>query len=190
MAEDSKRWVIEITGEISENSQKEKKKTPLNVLQRLIASPGKLLQSSLLEDAEEMYKEGHKVSGTVAAIGVQAATKAASIAKNAAEFSLERYCTLQEDYMSQQAISNIQTSISQVSQAGSSMITGAMSMAKFGPWGMIAGGLIGAASFGVNQYISYQKRMSSYHQQLNAVNFQTEFSSSRLGLIGGSGTEN
>lgn len=191
MADESRRWVIEITGEIGESSQKEKKKTPLNTLQKIIASPGQLIKSSLLDTAESSYKDGNKVAGTLGAVGVQAASKLVSSAKNMAEFSLNRYCTLQEDYLSQQAISNAQTSISQLSQAGNSIMSGVVSMSAFGPWGMIAGGLIGAASFGVNQYTAYQQRMSSYYQKLNATNFQTSFAASRAGLTNQSrGTEN
>lgn len=196
MANESKRWVIEITGDLGESvsssssSKKQSKKTPLNTLQRLIASPGQLIKSSLLDKEAESYEEGHKISGTMSAIGIQAASKLSSLALESAEFAFNRYASLQEDYMSQQTLANIEGSINRLSNAGNSIMSGAMSMAAFGPWGMIAGGLIGGASFGANQYLKYQKRMSSYYQQLNATNFQTEFSSSRLGLIGSSGTEN
>lgn len=124
--------------------------------------------------------------------GIQAAQSALQIAENYASYAIDRYCTLQEDYMSKQAISNVRKTIN-VAQSGLGNIIGsAVTGAQVGGiGGAVGGAVIGAASFGLNTYLNYQQRMSSYYQQLNSTNFQTDFSASRLGLINNSrGTEN
>lgn len=191
---ETRRWVIEIK-DVSAGSGEEKKKgkSPLNTLQRIIANPGQLIRSSLLDSAEDLYEsENKKIKSAGLALGVsiEAANKMLGQVENIANFSIDRYCNLQEDYSTKQFISNWQDTYSRTKSAASSLLSGVASMSNFGPWGMIAGGLMGAANFGFNQYMQYQKRMSSYYQNLNSTNYETGFAASRAGLIGSSGTEN
>lgn len=112
--------------------------------------------------------------------------------ENVADSAINRYTTLQEDYLTAQTYSNVKSTISRAKQLGGSIVSGAVSgMATAGPAGAVIGAVSSAISFGANQYLEYQKRMSSYYQQLNATNFQTNYSASRLGLVNnGRGTEN
>ena len=115
-----------------------------------------------------------------------------SIVESAADFAINRYTTLQEDYLTAQAYSNVKDTINRAKQFGGSVLSGASTgMATAGPVGAVIGAVASVANFGVTQYMEYQKRMSSFYQQLNATNFQTSFSSARLGLVNnGRGTEN
>ena len=119
-------------------------------------------------------------------------SNAINVALQAAEFGFSRYCTLQEDYMSQQAINNVMGSINRVKGAGSSVISGVLTGSKVaGVGGAVVGGVVGAVSYGTQQYIQYQKKMSGYYQQLNSTNFETGFAASKAGLVNNSrGTEN
>jgi hypothetical protein len=121
--------------------------------------------------------------GKLAAPYRYGANQLVSQISNAASYATNRYLTLHEEYMGQQQLSNIKTTINKAQSLGSSVATGA----AVGGW---VGAIGGAVSWGISQHFEYQQRMSSYYQQLNATNFQTEFSASKLGLNGSSGTEN
>lgn len=186
---ETRRWVIEIKDVSEGQEEKKKSKNPLNTLQKIIANPGQLIHSSLLDSAESLYEKNSK-AGLVAAAGIEAASKMVSAVESVADFSIDRYCTLQEDYSTKQFLSNWKDTYGRAKGAASSIISGAASMSSFGVKGMIFGAALGAANFGFNQYMEYQKRMSSYYQKLNSTNYETGFAASRAGLIGSSGTEN
>ena len=117
--------------------------------------------------------------------------EALAMLTNAAEQSLQRHFTLTENYMSQNIYSNAKKTISLVTQGATSIASMAKIGGVFGPVGAVGGAIVGAVSFGVNTFIDYQTRMSSYYQSLNAGNYQSDFSQVRAGLVDGSrGTEN
>jgi hypothetical protein len=123
--------------------------------------------------------------------GLQIGSQIASDALNAAENAMNRYTSLEEDYVTEQTYNNVLTTVGKVKSGIGSVAAGVISGAAFGPAGMVLGAVTGMASFAYNEYIGYQKRMSSYYQALNATDFQTQFDSSRLGLIdNGRGTQN
>lgn len=108
------------------------------------------------------------------------------------ESSMNRYLTLSEDYMAQNTYNAVKTSINKLSSAGSAILGGAVAGAKAaGPFGAVAGIVIGTVGYGVSEFLSYQSRMSSYFRALNASNAEMNFARKRAGLIDGSkGTEN
>lgn len=151
------------------------------------------------KQAKEMWQQrgtskdngGKAVASHALHAGAEALDVAWQLVKQSSNLNYNRYITLQEDYITNQAINNAMDSINRAKQAGSSILSGAASgAATGGVVGAIIGGIAGAIKFGNSQYVEYQQRMSSYYQQLNATNFQTNFDASRLGLIGSSGTEN
>lgn len=199
MAGEPRRFIVHIShgggdsgGEGKRKSYDEKQrakdeKSAMSAFRKMVSSPLQYIKSEKLGEAQEMYDSGKKVGGFALGIGIQAASTAINVAKQSADFAWNRYCTLQEDYMSQQWVNNAKDTINRVTGVANSAIQGGMVGASFGPIGATAGAIIGAVGYGFGQYTEYQKRMSNYYQQLNSTNFQTEFSASRYGL---SGTEN
>ena len=124
--------------------------------------------------------------------GITALETAADIVLSRANVAWDRYCTLQEDYMSQQVVSNVQDTISRVKGLSSSLASGVVTgFATAGVGGAIVGGLSSVFLYANSQYQEHQQKMSNYYQQLNAANSQMEFAGSKLGLINnGRGTEN
>lgn len=109
----------------------------------------------------------------------------------AADFSIGRYYSLTEDYLAQTNYQNIKTIIGKGSNAASSIIGGTITGSYAGPVGAAFGFVIGAASWYAGEYIQNKSNLSSYYQDLNATNFNTQYSQTRAGLInGGRGTEN
>lgn len=124
-------------------------------------------------------------------VGIDIAKNVTSLAIRSGEIAFNRYTNLQEDYLSSQTLNNAIDTVNRTKSLGSEIFYGIKTGSIFGPAGALAGAAIGAINFGANQYLQYQQRMSSYYQQLNSTNFQTEFASSRMGLINNSrGTEN
>ena len=110
---------------------------------------------------------------------------------NAVDWAHNRYFSLKENYLGQTTYNNIMTSIHKVSNFGTSTIGGAIVGAELGPAGAVTGAVIGAVGWGVNEFMSYQQKMSTAYQSLNASNYSTNFAQVRSGLInGGRGTEN
>lgn len=182
--------IIEITGSIGEGGSEKGKKKSSGVFGTFarLTNPMKLLESKLMNKFEE---EENQKKGLAQATSLRLATTVASKALSNAEYGIRRYTSLNEDYMTSQLMSNVKDTIDRTKSGINSIASGASALSAFGPWGMLAGAAIGGATFLFDQHMEYQKRISSYYQQLNASNFQTEFSSSRLGLINnGRGTEN
>ena len=198
MAQEARRFIIHITSDDSgldeENENESSAISSINNFRKAISNPGQYAKSRMMDLSSKMYKSessGVSAAGVALNIGTQAVSATASAALNAAEYGFDRYCTLQEDYMSQQAAQNIRNTVNKAKGLIGSMFSGAAAGSSAGPWGAVAGAVIGAASYGVEQYYSYQSRMSGYYQKLNSTNFETSFGASRLGLTNNSrGTEN
>jgi len=198
MAQEARRFIIHITSDdsgIDEGGEETSlAMISVNNLRKVISNPGQYLKSRLLDISSKMYKSenmGVSVAGSALNISTQLVSAAASAALNAAEYGFDRYCTLQEDYMSQQASQNIRNTVNKAKGLANSVFSGASVGLSAGPVAAVAGAIIGAASYGVDQYYAYQSRMSGYYQKLNSTNFETNFGASRLGLVNNSrGTEN
>lgn len=102
-----------------------------------------------------------------------------------------RYTTLQEDYIAENTFNNLKMSFNKVSSLNSAIYQGGMVGAAFGPAGAIAGGLVSAVGWAINNEMENRQKLSGYYQQLNQTNFQTYLDSSRAGLVdNGRGTQN
>jgi hypothetical protein len=199
MAKEGTQWFIdEGVSKAKENKKKAVELSKkLKGIQKEIFSPLKSAISSSKNKAAQIYKLEEKL-GSLGSLGsykmyagAEIAESALNFATQSARFAYNRYITLNEDYITKQAVTNAMDSINRVKNMGSSVINGiATGASTGGVVGAVIGGVTSAIDFGVNQYFEYQQKMSSYYQQLNATNFQTNFDASRLGLIGSSGTEN
>ena len=163
MANDTRKITIEILGDGSsgENttSKKENKKQTKKIKEEIIKA--------------DAYKKAIK---TIANSTV-----------NVAEFSLNRYFTLSEDYMSQNIYNNVKHSI----QKSVQLFSTAKNVAIMAATGNYVGAAVTAGAAIINEGMQYYQRMSGYYQALNATNYQTGFSATRAGLVdGGRGTEN
>lgn len=108
---------------------------------------------------------------------------------NGIDYAITRHNNLTEDYLAENQYKVIKGSYQKISGFFSSVGNGAIQGASFGTTGAIVGALVSGVSWGVKETTSYNQRWSSYHQQLNAVNFNTQFNSKRAGLYdGGRGT--
>lgn len=178
---DARKITIEIIGKTSDtgNNQAEKTTDPNGQLKKDLTAlmhPIKTLESQTL--------------GKSVLIN-QAYQQAKKAVVSAVDMSLNRYYSMKEDYLSQTNYSNIMTSINKVSSAGTAIIGGAIAGAELGPYGAVAGALIGSVGWGITEAISYQQRMSNAYQSLNTNNYSTNFGQVRAGLVnGGKGTEN
>ena len=124
-------------------------------------------------------------------IGKKAFNTAYQIISSGVENTLQREYTLTENYMSQTVYANAKNTISMVKDLGHSMVAAVKLGSLGGPVGIAASVGITAAAWTFSHVLSYQNRMSSYYQSLNASNYQSDFSQIRAGLIdGGRGTEN
>ena len=194
MAEETRRFVIHITGEGTLEEKEDSGKNALKTFAKATLHPLSYAKSQLMEKAEALYKTGKpslKAAGASIGIGLNAATEAIKFAKASANFAWSRYTTLQEDYIGEQFVNNVETTINKATGAINSVAQGAMTGSVFGTAGAVTGALIGAVSYAGGQYIQYQQRMSGYYRSLNSSNYQAEFSQTKLGLINnGRGTEN
>lgn len=136
-------------------------------------------------------KSTKKEKSSVSVIGMYAFNNVKNELVSTVTSTLNRQITLNENYLAQNNLNIAKKSVSLVSGLASSVYIGGKVGVIGGPVGMTIGAAVGAATWGMSQYISYQNRMSSYYQQLNSNNFNTEFSQVRAGLINnGRGTEN
>lgn len=122
----------------------------------------------------------------------QAMQNAKQMTIRSIEASIDHYLSLSEDYMAENVMAIAKGCINHLSNAGSSIIGTAMAGATVGGvYGAIAGAVIGTISFGVNEVITYQTKMSSFYRNLNASNINIDYARRRAGLTdGGKGTEN
>lgn len=100
-----------------------------------------------------------------------------------------RYFNLSEDYLGENQYNIIKGQLQKTSNVIQSVGNGIIQGLQFGIPGAVVGAALSGLSLGVQYSISNSQRWSSYHQQLNAVNFNTQFNSKRAGLYdGGRGT--
>lgn len=107
-------------------------------------------------------------------------------------FNIDRKLSLTENYIAQNEFNNFKTTISKakslIGTAGSGAVTGAQTG---GAWGAALGAALGAVAWGVGQYTENRANLSSYYQEINTTNYNSQFSRTRAGLVdGGRGTEN
>lgn len=132
-----------------------------------------------------------KEKSSVSVIGMYAFNNVKNELVSTVTSTLNRQITLNENYLAQNNLNIAKKSVSLVSGLASSVYAGIKIGKIGGTTGIAVGVAIAATTWGMSQYISYQNRMSSYYQQLNSNNFNTEFSQVRAGLINnGRGTEN
>ena len=105
--------------------------------------------------------------------------------------TMNRYFNMKEDYIGQTNFNNFMTSVNLVSSVGTSILGGALVGSRLGVGGAVVGGAIGGLGAGLNLFMGYEGKMSSYYSSLNASNYQTQFGRTRAGLTDNSrGTEN
>jgi len=105
--------------------------------------------------------------------------------------SLHRYTSMKEDYMLNNTINHVETTVGKVTGAGSALLSGAMVGSVGGPAGAIAGATIAVVGYGIGQAFNYQSRMSGYNMALNESNAGINYNRTRAGLEdNGKGTEN
>lgn len=111
---------------------------------------------------------------------------------NSVNASINNYITLSEDYMAENTVNAIKTSISKATSIGGSLISSTMAGGMVaGIPGAVAGLVIGGTGTAFNELLSYQSRMSSYYQALNASNISKDYAKRRSGYTdNGKGTEN
>lgn len=121
------------------------------------------------------------------------------VVTGALKMGWNRYTTLQEDYLAENRVNNVMTSVNKVKSLTNSVVSGAMTGATVGsaagPVGTAVGLLMGTmtslAMWGTQNNLENQQKLSNYYQQLNQTNFQTYLDSSRAGLVdNGRGTQN
>ena len=98
--------------------------------------------------------------------------------------SINRYFSLSEDYMSENSYNQVSTMISKGTSLGTAIVSGAIV-------GGVGGAVVSTIGWAASEFIQNQASLSSYHQSLNAANYQASFSGTRAGLVdNGRGTEN
>lgn len=109
-----------------------------------------------------------------------------------AESSVSKYFKMNDDYVSNNYVTNIKDNISTIKSISKSAVTSFVSGSALG--GPIAGAAIAVTNASITfakSYYEYQKQMTEYKTALNTTNIETEFRQSRAGLYnGGRGTEN
>lgn len=138
--------------------------------------------------------------GQLAAIGIAAKVlkEAASTAYSVCLMEHNRYFSLKEDYIAQNKMNILQTQISTgkslLSSIASGAISGGVAGLAGGPVGVAVGAIVGGIASTANTVFKMdtakKQKIEQYNMQLNAVNAQTQFSTSRASLVnGGRGTE-
>lgn len=178
---DAKTIKIEITS-VQKNSNNNTNKSSKNELGEDLAGFKKFLHP--VDAVGELIDEKSKLWGMVF-------NKSVGLIVSSVGNEINRYLNLTEDYLGQDAYTNVRVAVEKTQTAASTILNGAMIGSVAGPVGAAAGAVISAASWGISQIISGRNSMSSYYQALNASNFQVGFSQTRAGLIdNGRGTEN
>lgn len=104
-----------------------------------------------------------------------------------------RYFNMSENYLLEQDINNFMGMAGKINSGVSTVfLAGKIGHAIAPGIGTAIGIGVGAATWGVGQYIGYQSKLNSYYTSLNAVNYGIAFSKERAGGLydGGRGTEN
>lgn len=114
----------------------------------------------------------------------QAYQKSKELVVKTLNASANQYFSLSEDYFAETAYKNISTGIGKATSLGSTVVSGAIV-------GGVGGAIVSGVVWVAGEFIQNQATLSSYHQSLNAANYQSGFSRTRSGLVdNGRGTEN
>ena len=115
--------------------------------------------------------------------------QAKQLATQAFTFNIDRKLSLTENYLAQNEYNNFKTTISKAKSLAGTVGSGAITGVQLG--GGAVGAVVGAGTWGVGQYIENRANLSSYYQEINTTNYNSQFSRTRAGLVdGGRGTEN
>ena len=118
--------------------------------------------------------------------------QAKQITTQAFTFNIDRKLSLTENYLAQNEYNNFKTTISKAKSLAGTVGSGAITGAQVGGvWGAVIGAVIGTVAWGAGQYTENRANLSSYYQEINTTNYNSQFSRTRAGLVdGGRGTEN
>ena len=121
----------------------------------------------------------------------QAYQNAKQLASQSINYSFKRYTTLKEDYILENNLNNFQLGISKVKGFAGAAFSGAVMGSSLGPIGSVFGAAVSLGGYGITNIIQNSAYRSSYYQDLNATNLQTQFMQQRSSLYNeGRGTEN
>ena len=194
MAEDKRIIRIEVlnleTNESGmESKSKKKKKTPEQEFNEQRKQQVKELNEALhpVQTAISSYTSNSVVNQ--AKLGL--AKQAWEIIEQSVDYAINRHLNLTENYIAQNDYNKIKSIYGITKGAVSSIASGAaQGMALGGFVGAGVGAAIGALNWGITTTIQQSERYSQYYQQLNAINFNTQYNQKRAGLYDGSrGTE-
>lgn len=147
--------------------------------------------TDMLKMAQHPIKALEKATLGKSALVYYAYQQAKQIVKTTALYRLERYYNLTENYKAEQDLENTLNGLEHVAEGWSSIIGGAIIGSKAGPWGAVAGAVIGATSWTVNTIFNAWKAFDQQNMQLQTMNIQSAYQKVRLGLIDdGRGTQN
>lgn len=178
-------------GEKSSGGSSVAEKTPNNILKEALQ---KVMHP--LGAAEDFAKDTINElwgSGAIAklAVGTKAVLDVANTTYSLALMEHGRYFSLTENYIGQNKMNQFQTQMSAAKTLFTSVGGGAIAGSAFGPIGAAIGAVGGGVKTIITTAIERDKKIEQYNMQLNAINAQMEFMSSRASLInGGRGTEN
>lgn len=180
MAE-TRKITIEILDSESTGEEKHKKEP----------DPNKQMAKTINKVIHPLNTAQNAVIAKVAILGY-GLQQAKQLTTQAFTFNIDRKLSLTENYLAQNEYNNFKTTISKakslIGTTGSGIVAGAQTG---GVWGAVIGGVIGAATWGVGQYTENRANLSSYYQEINTTNYNSQFSRTRAGLVdGGRGTEN
>lgn len=118
--------------------------------------------------------------------------QAKQIANQTFSFGIDRKLSLTENYLAQNEYNNFKTTISKAKSLAGTVGSGAVAGVQVGgAWGAVIGAVVGTVAWGAGQYTENRANLSSYYQEINTTNYNSQFSRTRAGLVdGGRGTEN
>lgn len=178
-----------------------KEKSPAQIAMdtlRKVMHPIQTGESALQDGLRSLMGDSGEAVAAVG-IGAKVLSDAVSTAYSVAIMEHNRYFSLREDYISQNKmnmfLTQMRTAKSILSSFASGVLSGAAGGAAGGVGGVAVGAVVGGVSSLVNMGVRLEaqkkQKIEQYNMQINAINAQMEFMSSRASLInGGRGTEN
>lgn len=117
-------------------------------------------------------------------LAYEAYNQAKTTIKKTAFYVAEKYFNLTENYKAEQDLENVMSVIEHVSGIGASVLGGAIIGTKVAPGiGTAIGAGVGLISAAINTGIDAVKAWDRQHMQLTAMNIQSSFQMTKLGLI-------
>ena len=163
---------------------------------KTIKEDNSVSQSSPVEgvklDTSSSIKNGKNNATAKTMVVLKAVDEVLSQTKRIAVSTGNRYFNLSEDYMAENQMNIVDEYVSRAKTLASDLYTGGkIGTSVGGIPGLIIGLIAGGVMYGVDKAQTIRERTSKWYSQLNATNYQTEWSQARMGLIdGGRGTEN